>query len=156
MAERLRAAGVDIAALATGEPAPRLPFLWVYGRKDSTVSVMGANIYPEDVEQALYRRPELAAMTSSFCLGLEEQAEGTVRPYFAFEMRDPITAGLVERFEHDIVSEVALINADFRVAMGEHRDGVQPVVRLFVAGQGPFRRDRGRIKQTRVLCPATA
>jgi phenylacetate-CoA ligase len=157
IAQRLRAAGIDIAALtATSEPVLRLPFLWVYGRTDSTVSVMGANIYPEDVEQALYRRPELAALTSSFCLGLEEQAEGTVRPYFAFEMRGSITAGLAERFERDIVAEVESINADFRVAMGEHRDGVRPVVRLFGRGEGPFRRDRGRIKQTRVLSPVIA
>jgi len=54
------------------------------------------------------------------------------------------------------VSEVASINADFRVAMGEHRDGVQPEVRLFGAGQGPFGLDRGRIKQTRVLSPVAA
>jgi len=32
VAERLRAAGVDIAALTAGEAAPRLPFLWGPGR----------------------------------------------------------------------------------------------------------------------------
>ena len=93
VAERLRAAGIDMDALApSGARSPRLPFLWVYGRKDSTVSVMGANIYPDDIEQALYRHPELAAMTSSFCLGLEEQAAGTVRPCISFEIRERIAA----------------------------------------------------------------
>lgn len=152
MRERLAACGIDIDALVpAGAPAPQLPFLWVYGRKDSTISVMGANIYPEDIEQALYRRPELAAATSSFCLGLEEQFAGTVRPALSFEVRDPITSDLVDRFARAIVAELTEINADFRAAMGEHRDGVLPVVRLYAAGEGPFRRDRDRIKQTRLV-----
>ena len=31
-------------------------FIWVYGRSDSAVSVMGANIYPEDIEQPPFDR----------------------------------------------------------------------------------------------------
>ncbi len=34
----------------------RLPFLFLFGRRDSTVSYMGANIYPQDVEYGLYAR----------------------------------------------------------------------------------------------------
>ena len=41
------------------QPIP-LPFLWIHGRRDATISVMGANIYPEDIETVLYRDPELA------------------------------------------------------------------------------------------------
>ena len=36
-------------------PIP-LPFLWIHGRSDATISVMGANIYPEDIETIIYRR----------------------------------------------------------------------------------------------------
>ena len=152
MRERLATAALDIDALVPGGvPAPQLPFLWVYGRKDSTISVMGANIYPEDVEQALYCRPELAAMTSSFCLGLEEEAAGTMRPCLSFEVRDPITEGLVDRFAREIVAELTAINTDFRAALSEHRDGALPVVRLYGAGDGPFRRDPGQIKHARLL-----
>ena len=28
----------------------QLPFLWIYRRRDATISVMGTNIYPEDIE----------------------------------------------------------------------------------------------------------
>ena len=38
--------------LPWAEPIP-LPFVWVNGRRDATVSVMGANIYPEDIESVL-------------------------------------------------------------------------------------------------------
>ena len=35
----------------------RMPYLFVFGRADSTVSVMGANIYPGDVEGGIYADP---------------------------------------------------------------------------------------------------
>ena len=64
----------------------RLPFLWIYGRLDFTISVMGANIYPEDLEHCVYADPELARMTRSFCQSLSEGPEGEVRPSFFFEI----------------------------------------------------------------------
>jgi len=33
------------------QPVFHIPFLYLFGRSDSTVSYMGANIYPEDIEQ---------------------------------------------------------------------------------------------------------
>jgi phenylacetate-CoA ligase len=128
----------------------RLPFLWVYGRKDSTVSVMGANIYPEDLEQALYDEPELAARTSSFCLGLDESADATVRPAFSFEVRGEFTRGLEEEFAARVVERIRAMNSDFRVALAEH-PALRPVVRLHAPGTGPFAADAMRIKQTRVV-----
>jgi phenylacetate-CoA ligase len=153
VAERARAAGVDLAGLAgPGGPAPlRLPFLWVHGRKDSTVSVMGANLYPEDVERALYEEPELAAATNSFCLGLVEDADANPRPCFAFELRRPVTPALRQAFEQRVVARVEAINADFREAMREHPAGARPLVELHPLGAGPFAADAGRIKQTRLL-----
>jgi phenylacetate-CoA ligase len=153
VAERARAAGVDLAGLAVaGGPAPlRLPFLWVHGRKDSTVSVMGANLYPEDVERALYDEPELAAVTNSFCLGLVEDADANPRPCFAFELRRPVTPALRRAFEQRVVARVEAMNADFREAMREHPASARPLVELHPLGAGPFAADAGRIKQTRLL-----
>jgi phenylacetate-CoA ligase len=56
MLARCRAAGADpLAALAAGYagPAPDLPFVWVFGRTDFTVSFYGANVYPENVQAGL-------------------------------------------------------------------------------------------------------
>src|SRR5712691_10900609 len=52
--------GRDSAIAGPRGPLPwthpvRLPFLWIYGRRDATISVMGANIYPEDIETIVYR-----------------------------------------------------------------------------------------------------
>lgn len=153
MAARCRAAGVSLGDLdlpASGAPVP-LPFLWVYGRKDSTVSVMGANIYPEDIEQCLYDDPALAQVTHSFCLALHEGPTGAVQPCFAFEILGEITPQLQARFEAHIVTRLTSINADFREAMKEFAASATPMIALHAVGSGPFAYDAGRIKQTRAI-----
>lgn len=152
MEERLGSAGRKLGDIApSGKKIVKLPFLWVYGRKDSTLSVMGANIYPEDIEQALYGEPELAVRTHSFCLSLVEDQDGGVRPCFSFEIRGEITNELRSEFENRLPESIRLFNTDFRVAMKEHAATATPIVRLFALGTGPFAADAGRIKQTRIL-----
>jgi phenylacetate-CoA ligase len=131
------------------QPVP-LPFLWVYGRSDSTISVMGANIYPEDLEQCLYDEPELAKATRSFCLGVREGASGTVRPHFAFEVCAPVTPEFERQFAERIVTRLVALNADFREAMKESCESATPIVELFAENSGPFQADAGRIKQIRL------
>jgi len=48
------------------------PFFFLYGRRDSTISYMGANIYPEDVEQALFGNELYGGHVGAFCLELRE------------------------------------------------------------------------------------
>jgi phenylacetate-CoA ligase len=153
MGDRFREGGRDLRDLVSpSDPQPvELPFLWIYGRKDSTVSVMGANIYPEDVEQALYDEPELAALTNSFCLSLREEPDGGVRPCFSFELRGRITPKLKVAFEKRITERIRQMNLDFQSAMEEHPESARPVVQLFSLGIGPFSADATRIKQTRII-----
>jgi phenylacetate-CoA ligase len=153
MEERLGAAGTSTEKIlgAVARKPIRLPFVWVYGRKDSTVSVMGANIYPEDVEQALYDEPELAAQTHSFCLSLSEDEHGAVRPCFSFEIRGDVSDALRAEFTARIPERIRLLNADFRTAVAEHADSVRPVVELYPLGAGPFAVDSAKIKQTRII-----
>ncbi len=157
MRDRIHGAAHSIRALlGEGQRRPlSLPFLWIYGRKDSTVSVMGANIYPEDLEQALYDEADLAGITRSFCLGLHEDPDGGVRPEFSFEISAAITPALTARFGERITERIRLLNADFREAMREHPDTTTPLIRLHGVGEGPFARDSGKIKQTRVISVAT-
>ena len=155
MAVKFRSLGLELGnLLPQGDSKPlRLPFLWVYGRKDSTVSVMGANIYPEDIEQGLYDNPELAGVTRSFCLSLQEGAGGSVRPLFSFEISGEISPALQSKFEDRIVASLRSLNADFRESMQEYEETVTPLIQLFPVGNGPFANDAAKIKQTRMLKP---
>ena len=151
MLAELAAANVDLNSLPQTPRPLRLPFLWIYGRKDSTVSVMGANIYPEDIEQALYAEPELATLTNSFCLSAVEEEAGTVRPCFSFEIRGETSPELQTAFDQRITTRIQAMNADFRTAMQEHEQSVRPLIQLFPLGHGPFASDSVKIKQTRIL-----
>ena len=153
METRFRGVDHDLASLLpkTEQSPFKLPFLWIFGRKDSTVSVMGANIYPEDLEQCLYDEPELAKVSRSFCLGLQEGEGGAVRPQFSFEISGEITSSLEKRFQERIVAQLVSLNADYRESMQEYADTVTPIIQLFHVGEGPFSGDASKIKQTRVL-----
>jgi phenylacetate-CoA ligase len=153
MEAKLRNGGLELRDLVRpSDPRPiRLPFLWIYGRSDSTLSVMGANIYPEDIEQCLYDEPELSAVTCSYCLSLLEGEDGSVRPCFSFEVTVSPEAQLLRTFEERIVKRLVALNADYRVAMAEQPQTATPVIQLFPQGAGPFGGDSSRIKQVRLL-----
>jgi phenylacetate-CoA ligase len=153
---KLRDVGVEINDLVPASARLlRLPFLWIYGRRDSTISVMGANIYPEDLEQCLYAEPELARITRSFCLSLSEQG-AQVRPCFHFEIEDEPSDELMRRFGSAMVKRLSELNADFREALHEYAQTLEPEIRLYRIGEGPFAGDSGRIKQVRLLKPSLA
>lgn len=153
MAQRLATVGIDIRDLrrATGDGNVLLPFLWIYGRRDHTISVMGANIYPEDIEQCLYQDTSLAELTNSFCLSVAESPNGDVRPRFLFEVSREPDAALARRFAESILPSLVALNADFREAWHEYPDTLVPDIQLHRLGEGPFARDAGRIKQSRFL-----
>jgi phenylacetate-CoA ligase len=153
MAARLASVGVDLAGLRLEhhDGNVRLPFLWIYGRRDHTISVMGANIYPEDIEQCLYQDTALAEITNSFCLSLAEGQDGAVRPRFLFEVSKEPDAELAHRFAESIVPSLAALNADFREAWREYPETLVPDIQLYRLGEGPFAGDAGRIKQARVI-----
>jgi phenylacetate-CoA ligase len=154
VAKALASVGYDIRELAIqtgGSHYLRLPFLWVYGRRDSTISVMGANIYPEDLEECLYADQELASVTRSYCLSLTETGYGDVRPCFLFEVEVEPSEELKNRFSESMLHHLQNLNADFREACHEYPETMKPEVQLYPLGQGPFKQDTGRIKQVRLV-----
>jgi phenylacetate-CoA ligase len=153
MADALRDAGFDIDKLAEpdSEKRMRLPFVWVYGRRDYTISVMGANIYPEDLEQCLYAERSLAQITRSFCLSVSEGEGGQIRPCFLFEVDCDPTEELKRRFSESMLMQLRELNADFREAWKEYPEAMVPDVQLFHVGQGPFADDARKIKQARLI-----
>ncbi|HVN47170.1 MAG TPA: hypothetical protein VMT66_18245 [Steroidobacteraceae bacterium] len=153
MQQRLAAHGIDITALgaAAGRPQLRLPFFWVYGRRDYTVSVMGANIYPEDIEQCLYAESGLAKITRSFCLALHEGVAADVHPKFIFEVETAPAPQLEATYREAMLRGLIALNADFRAAWHEYPEALTPLIELHPRGTGPFAADAARIKQVRLL-----
>ncbi|MDO8507783.1 MAG: phenylacetate--CoA ligase family protein [bacterium] len=153
MKERLKVAGYNIKDFTKDADGRDLkfPFLWIYGRRDYTVSIMGANIYPEDIEQCLYADKELAKITRSFCQSVSEGKNAQVHPAFYFEITERPTKELREKFSKSILEQLMKLNADFREACHEYADTMKPEIYLFSVGDGPFKMDKSKIKQSRVV-----
>jgi phenylacetate-CoA ligase len=145
---RLATFGVTLDHLApAGRRQVRMPFLYVFGRKDSTVSVMGANIYPGDIEAAIYRDPALAEQVLSFRLSLSEVRPGETRPRVDVQLaRGAATRELRADLASAIEQQLATQNRDYQEAMREHPRLMVPLVELHERGTGPFHGDGDRIK----------
>jgi phenylacetate-CoA ligase len=137
--------------LPWARPIP-LPFLWIHGRRDATISVMGSNIYPEDIETVLYRDPEVGRRMHSFMLSVVDDETGTPRPSVALELTDldgiddAWRAAAAERLRDGLEA----LNIDYRSSLGEFPGAMLPIVSTYAVGGGPFAADAGRIKQRRV------
>jgi phenylacetate-CoA ligase len=163
----LRRSGLDIEALGAAQEAagPRgplpwstpipLPFLWVNGRRDATISVMGANIYPEDVETLVYRDVALVPKLHSFLLSVTDDENGVPRPMIALELADlsgvddSWRSGMADKLRDGLTG----LNIDYRSSIAEFPDAMQPIVTTYGLGEGPFAADATRIKQRRVIRP---
>jgi phenylacetate-CoA ligase len=150
MKEKLAGHDIDFLQIARECNYPRwnLPFLFVYGRKDSTISVMGANIYPEDVENVVYSDIELGKCINSYMISLEEDNEGNPRPCFEFELLDTNpNVWIEERLASVLPEGLARLSLDFKKAKEEYPQAVKPIIRTFGPEEGPFKQNLGRIKK---------
>ncbi len=150
MKEKLKLHNIDILELERKCNYPRwyVPFLFIFGRKDSTVSVMGANIYPEDIESIVYSDFLLANCINSFSISLEEDALGNPRPCFEFELLDiNQKAKVEEKLSNILPSGLAKLSLDYKKAREEYPQAVEPILRIFGMHEGPFKEDQTRIKK---------
>ena len=156
--------GLDIERLGTypeaagprgplpwSEPLP-LPFVYVFGRRDATISVMGANIYPEDLESIIYAEPELIRDLESFMLTMALDDDGNPRPGIALEARTgaDFDADRLASVTEQIREGLRRLNLDFREAYLEYPAAMEPIVTAYPPGLGPFAGDAGRIKPRRI------
>ena len=63
-----------------------LPFVFVFGRADFTVSYYGANIYPENVTVGLEQQAIMAWVTGKFVLETQENSDGDKLLHIAVEL----------------------------------------------------------------------
>lgn len=125
----------------------RMPYLYVFGRKDGTVSVMGANIYPEDIEAAIYTDAAVASRILSWQLSVLEERPGETRPRVAIQfLRDDPSDDFRAQLATLLTDHLRRTNRDYREAFGEYPALLPVVVDLHRRGEGPFEGTESRIK----------
>ena len=132
------------------------PFFFLYGRRDSTISYMGANIYPTDVEYGLYRDATFAAAIESFCLELEESPELEARPVVHVQVREGAQVereAMTEALRSNLVDYLAAASRDFAESLREDPSSAEIRLVLHEHGTGPFAGMPAKIKNTYVVAP---
>ncbi|GAA1157568.1 phenylacetate--CoA ligase family protein [Ornithinicoccus hortensis] len=132
----------------------KLPLLLLFGRKDATISFMGANIYPQDVENGLYDDSSRAARLASFTLTLEERDGGKdSQPVIHLELREGVTLAEAERADlaadarTGVVGYLARVSRDFAQSLEESDRTGDIEVRVHDHGTGPFAAENTKLKR---------
>src|SRR5579871_1777623 len=92
-----------------------LPFVYVFGRSDFTVSYFGANIYPENVTVGLEQPGIKAWVTGKFVLQVTRDADQDLRLSIMVELAPGVTAAepMREAIADSIVAALLMLNSEF-------------------------------------------
>jgi phenylacetate-CoA ligase len=111
-------------------PILRLPFLSVAGRTDGTISLDGANIYPEQVEAGIISQKQLEKKTQAFMIYKNAVKGNNQRFTIAIQLKSGVTQGkLLQRQYHDaILKKVLSLNPDFAESYRWNKQLCDPVI----------------------------
>ncbi|WP_127504653.1 phenylacetate--CoA ligase family protein [Actinoplanes solisilvae] len=121
-----------------------LPLLFLFGRKDSTISYMGANLYPQDIEYGLYDDNPYAHLLEGFCLELVQGADLESRPTVHLQLRSGVR---VDAAQNDLLAETCRVGVlahltrssrDFAESIAEDPSAADVRVVVHEHGEGPF------------------
>jgi phenylacetate-CoA ligase len=134
---------------------PKLPFLFIGGRSDSTISYLGANIYPEDVEQAIFADAPVTEKDKikGFAIELLELEDGQVRPCVHVELCEAMPQNTVDPKEIGArIRERLMRNSrDFKTSISEDPRAGDFKIIIHLHNTGPFEGMKDRIKRRYII-----
>lgn len=124
--------------LDTAEPDCRLPFVWVFGRADFTVSYYGANIYPENVIVGLEQPPVSAWVSGKFVMETRQDADGGEYLHLAVELLPSVAAeaGKAAAIAASIQTQLLRLNSEFANYVPAQRQ--TPMISLLPFGDAEY------------------
>jgi phenylacetate-CoA ligase len=132
--KRLGAEGLDPYAALDGRGARPLPFVYVFGRSDFTVSFYGANVYPENVSVGLETPDVHGFVSGKFVMEVVEGGEGPPVLSIAVELApgEQATEERLALVTESVLRELVRLNSEFaNYVPAEQRT---PRVRLLPSG----------------------
>ena len=114
-----------------------LPFVYLLGRLDGTISLDGANVYPSQVQQALLLDREIGPLVRSFRMRRVEEADGGIRFEVDLELfAEPAPRGIqpATLASDSIVSYLCEVNGDYKESFSNNQKALRPVVNLVKTG----------------------
>jgi len=122
----------------------QLPFFYVYGRSDGTVSISGGKIYVENIKEALDDPRIAKTNTGNFKMYVEYDDRQNQKLTIKVELSNGIQSNdeLVKKYQDIIVEQLLNVNSEYAILHRTNRKGVLPKVELLVYKQSELFNDR--------------
>src|SRR3989338_9490766 len=147
--------GFDIDQTMKNKPTPcpswKLPFVYLYGRSDFTAVVYGANIYPENIKNALECKEVINSVTGRFTMSTEYNKRQDTYLLIHVELADGIanTKSLEDKIENVITDTLLRLNDEYRSSYQAKEKLMRPTIQLHdKKDQQFFNRDQRKQKWT--------
>lgn len=126
------------------------PFVYCFGRRDDTIMIAGAKIYPEQIAPALFTGDMGDIHNFKLILSFNEKQK------HAFEIALELKSGICYDIEkskrkskiyHDlIIKELKSNNSDYSDVVRMEGSSADPIISIYEFGSGIFKEDLGRTK----------
>jgi len=129
-----------------------LPIMYVFGRSDNVISIDGANIYPESLEEVIYG-PEMPEVKGYKLFLATDQTTQRQRFGVYLELKGGISLskekeeGLKKRAHDLILTHLLKVNPDFRKSYNDNPGVCDPLIEIYLEGEGPFKVDKKLTKR---------
>tara|TARA_Y100000310_G_C20648126_1_gene797820 strand:- start:66 stop:1535 length:1470 start_codon:yes stop_codon:yes gene_type:complete len=130
-----------------------LPFLFVMGRSDGTISLDGANIYPEQIQAAIESNPTTSKSLHRFMIHKEYLKNEEVRFEIQIELRSRIKKSqeLKTLFEKTILKKLQKLNRDYKESYQKNKT-LKPKVTLYTYNTNKhFKAQKNKIKNKYII-----
>jgi len=120
----------------------RWPFISISDRAGNVISIVGANVYPENIQAALYTKE--TEDINSFRLKVDTDEKGNVHFYIFVEIKKglfltPEEKMQLEKKYHDIfLAKLLEVNPDYKKSYEEDKSTADPIVKIYQFSQGSF------------------
>lgn len=140
MKKKLKIVGVDIIKEIKKNKIDKkilkLPFVWVYARSDLAVVFRGANIFPEEIRNALGNRNITRFVTGRFTMMRKEDKKLSQILEINVELKKNIKPikKIAERVQDAIINELCVNNSEFNNEYESHPRKATPKIILYKYG----------------------
>lgn len=160
MEEILKARNYDYRALIkkkrlSQDIVSQQPFVYCFGRRDDTVIIGGANIFPEQIAPALFNAR--VRDIHSFKLTTDFDKEQHQLFYVLLELRSGVTYNkkqivrLEKKYHKLILSRLLKVSSDYAASYRADPKYSDFIIKIFENGDGPFELDSKRTKPKLVV-----
>jgi len=131
------------------------PLVYLFGRRDDTVIIAGANIFPEQIAPALFN--EKVKDIHSFKLSMKYDKRQRQFFYALLELKKGISYNKIQMIKmrkkyHAIIMDRLLrVNSDYMISYKADSKYADIIIEIYNNDEGPFKGDSERIKPQLVI-----